>query len=75
MNAAHGGSRIDNQESFLFAEVLKYCYLAFSEGTLLLRKKWNKKLTTATDEEWQVAKDGKNQFVFNTEGHPMRVIG
>ncbi|RJE17693.1 hypothetical protein PHISCL_09972, partial [Aspergillus sclerotialis] len=31
VNAADGGSRIDNQESFLFAEVMKYCYLAFSD--------------------------------------------
>lgn len=32
VNAKNGGSRIDNQESFFFAEVMKYCYLAFSNG-------------------------------------------
>lgn len=31
VNAENGGSQEDNQESFLFAEVLKYSYLAHSE--------------------------------------------
>lgn len=31
VNKANGGSKSDNQESFLFAEVLKYSYLAHSE--------------------------------------------
>ncbi|KAL4895738.1 putative mannosyl-oligosaccharide alpha-1,2-mannosidase 1B [Aspergillus ambiguus] len=31
VNAANGGSQDDNQESFLFAEVMKYVYLAHSE--------------------------------------------
>ncbi|KAB8229817.1 glycoside hydrolase family 47 protein [Aspergillus alliaceus] len=30
VNAANGGGRFDNQESFLFAEVLKYVYLTFA---------------------------------------------
>ncbi|KAL4798998.1 glycoside hydrolase [Aspergillus venezuelensis] len=30
VNAANGGGRDDNQESFMFAEVLKYTYLAFA---------------------------------------------
>ncbi|GAB1212382.1 maturation of Asn-linked oligosaccharides protein [Aspergillus terreus] len=30
VNAANGGGRYDNQESFLFAEVMKYVYLAHS---------------------------------------------
>ncbi|KAE8138133.1 putative mannosyl-oligosaccharide alpha-1,2-mannosidase 1B [Aspergillus pseudotamarii] len=30
VNAANGGGRYDNQESFLFAEVLKYVYLTFA---------------------------------------------
>ncbi|KAL4917875.1 mannosyl-oligosaccharide alpha-1,2-mannosidase 1B [Aspergillus aurantiobrunneus] len=30
VNAENGGGRQDNQESFLFAEVLKYTYLAFA---------------------------------------------
>ncbi|PLN80649.1 mannosyl-oligosaccharide alpha-1,2-mannosidase 1B [Aspergillus taichungensis] len=55
VNAANGGGHDDNQESFLFAEVMKYAYLAQSE-----------------DAPWQVQR-GKNEFVFNTEGHPIAV--
>ncbi|KAI5297850.1 maturation of Asn-linked oligosaccharides protein [Ascosphaera atra] len=51
-----GGKKSDFQESFLYAEVLKYCYLTFSE-----------------EAAWQVASDGKNEFVYNTEAHPVRV--
>jgi mannosyl-oligosaccharide alpha-1,2-mannosidase len=32
VNAVGGGSHYDNEESFLFAEVMKYAYLTFSEG-------------------------------------------
>lgn len=32
VNAKNGGSKDDNQESFLFAEVLKYSYLTHAEG-------------------------------------------
>ncbi|KAJ5091375.1 CAZyme family GH47 [Penicillium alfredii] len=31
VNTAHGGSKDDSQESFLYAEVLKYAYLAHAE--------------------------------------------
>ncbi|OQD78372.1 hypothetical protein PENDEC_c001G01952 [Penicillium decumbens] len=31
VNAKDGGSKDDNQESFLFAEVMKYCYLVHAE--------------------------------------------
>ncbi|KAJ5204753.1 CAZyme family GH47 [Penicillium cinerascens] len=31
VNAKGGGSKVDNQESFLFAEVMKYCYLTHAE--------------------------------------------
>ncbi|KAL2838035.1 glycoside hydrolase [Aspergillus pseudoustus] len=30
VNAANGGNQLDNQESFIFAEVLKYVYLTFA---------------------------------------------
>ncbi|KAL3485520.1 glycoside hydrolase [Aspergillus germanicus] len=30
VNAANGGNQVDNQESFIFAEVLKYMYLTFA---------------------------------------------
>jgi hypothetical protein len=32
VNAPNGGSQSDNQESFLFAEVMKYSYLIHAEG-------------------------------------------
>jgi mannosyl-oligosaccharide alpha-1,2-mannosidase len=32
VNAVNGGGRYDNQESFLFAEVLKYAYLTHAPG-------------------------------------------
>ncbi|SPO02672.1 related to class I alpha-mannosidase 1B [Cephalotrichum gorgonifer] len=48
----------DFQESFLFAEVMKYIYLILSD-----------------DSDVQVKKDGKNLFVFNTEAHPIKVLG
>lgn len=32
VNAVNGGFKYDNQESFLFAEVMKYSYLAHAEG-------------------------------------------
>lgn len=35
VNTPGGGKKLDNQESFLFAEVMKYCYLAFAPGKRL----------------------------------------
>lgn len=32
VNSAGGGFKYDNQESFLYAEVMKYSYLTFAEG-------------------------------------------
>jgi mannosyl-oligosaccharide alpha-1,2-mannosidase len=32
VNAVNGGNRYDNQESFLFAEVMKYAYLTHAPG-------------------------------------------
>lgn len=51
-----GGNKMDFQDSFVFAEVLKYSYLIFAD-----------------DAPWQTQSSGKNDFVFNTEGHPLRV--
>ena len=56
VNVAGGGGFEDFQESFWFAEVLKYAYLI-----------------QAPDAEWQVGKDGVNEWVFNTEAHPVKV--
>ncbi|KAK3068392.1 hypothetical protein LTS18_000683, partial [Coniosporium uncinatum] len=58
VNAPGGGNKTDEQESFLFAEVLKYSYLIFAE-----------------EAEWQVSSDGENEWVFNTEAHPFKIIG
>lgn len=32
-------------------------------------------LIHAEDAEWQVNYEGKNEFVYNTEAHPMKVAG
>lgn len=54
-----GGGYADMMESFWFAEVLKYSYLI------------------QVDEEvaWHVSRDGRNEWVWNTEAHPVRVAG
>ncbi|KAF2824742.1 glycoside hydrolase [Ophiobolus disseminans] len=57
VNVEGGGEHTDFQESFWFAEVLKYSYL----------------IQTAGGEEWQVGKGGRDRWVFNTEAHPVRV--
>jgi mannosyl-oligosaccharide alpha-1,2-mannosidase len=58
VNAPNGGDFTNFQESFFFAEVLKYAYLIHADQ----------------DAEFQVAgPDGKNTWVFNTEAHPVRV--
>lgn len=57
VNKPNGGGFTDFQESFWFAEVLKYSYLIH-----------------APEAEWQIGKDGKNAWVFNTEAHPFKVF-
>ena len=58
VNAPGGGDKTDFQESFWFAEVLKYSYLIQAE-----------------DADWQISADHNNQWVFNTEAHPVKVSG
>lgn len=58
VNDYDGGGQLNNQDTFFFAEVLKYSYIIFLD-----------------DEEWQVNDAGVNNFVFNTEGHPLKVSG
>ncbi|KAI1319406.1 glycoside hydrolase family 47 protein [Xylariaceae sp. FL0255] len=58
VNAAGGGSFDDQQQTFWFAEVLKYSYLI-----------------QAPDAEYQVNANHDNQWVFNTECHPVKVAG
>ncbi|KAL1301883.1 hypothetical protein AAFC00_006063 [Neodothiora populina] len=62
VDAAGGGGFIGWQDSFLFAEVLKYSYLIFTAG--------------GPDEQFQVQGPGSMQgWVFNTEAHPLKVAG
>ena len=60
VDKADGGEILDEQESFLFAEVMKYSYMIQAE-----------------DAPWQVNYKGRgvgrNDFVYNTEAHPLRV--
>lgn len=58
MNVPGGGNKTDLQESFLFAEVMKYSYLI-----------------QAPQAPWDVNYNGTNQWVFNTEAHPMKIAG
>jgi mannosyl-oligosaccharide alpha-1,2-mannosidase len=55
VNMAGGRGSDNNQESFFFAEVMKYAYLIH-----------------APDGPWQVNYNGRNDFVFNTEAHPLK---
>jgi mannosyl-oligosaccharide alpha-1,2-mannosidase len=56
VNVEGGGNFTNFQESFWFAEVLKYSYLIQAE-----------------EAKWQVSRDGVNEWVYNTEAHPVRV--
>lgn len=60
VNVAGGGSADDNQESFLFAEVMKYAYLMFAEEA---------------EYQIFGGSGGSNEWVFNTEAHPFKVAG
>jgi mannosyl-oligosaccharide alpha-1,2-mannosidase len=75
VNVAGGGGFDNVQESFLFAEVLKYAYLAQIDGES--RRISDRVFVTdsSLDEEFQVQANGKNSFVFNTEAHPLKVAG
>ncbi|KAI7387596.1 putative mannosyl-oligosaccharide alpha-1,2-mannosidase, partial [Hortaea werneckii] len=58
VNAENGGSFQNFQDSFLFAEVLKYSYLIHTD-----------------EAPWQVNSGGVNEYVYNTEAHPFKVVG
>lgn len=60
VNTVGGGTFYNFQDSFLFAEVLKYAYLIFADDGVI--------------EEVQV-QQGNQEWVFNTEAHPVRVQG
>ncbi|KAI4767634.1 glycoside hydrolase [Aureobasidium sp. EXF-3400] len=61
VNDPDGGGKSDSQESFVFAEVMKYVYLSHLEDA------WY---------HVQDSRTGlKNAWVFNTEAHPLRIAG
>jgi mannosyl-oligosaccharide alpha-1,2-mannosidase len=79
VNDPDGGGFQNNQDSFFFAEVLKYCYLTFADGKSFLHhcligdqrySNLHKK-----DADYQVKANGLNKFVFNTEAHPILIQG
>jgi mannosyl-oligosaccharide alpha-1,2-mannosidase len=57
VNAPHGGSPMNFQESFVFAETFKYAWLIQAEGSKVHVAKMGEEQT----------------WVFNTEGHPFKV--
>ncbi|EPS43577.1 hypothetical protein H072_2448 [Dactylellina haptotyla CBS 200.50] len=57
-----GGRKDDKQESFWFAEVLKYLFLIFNEEGIQAKQKIG------------FVKGHKQRWVFNTEAHPMKVM-
>lgn len=72
-----GGTKLDKQESFVFAEVFKYLYLMFADVGNLLKLWLGRPLTIEKDALPYHAQDSKsgskNLWVFNTEGHPLKV--
>ena len=74
VNAPDGGSFDNLQESFLFAEVMKYSYLIHapvsSSHSSVIRV-----ADRSQDAPYQVSSNGQNKWVFNTEAHPLIVVG
>ena len=72
----NGGGQGDNQESFWFAEVLKYFYLIQAPVSQPDECRLGNHNANETQESaWQVAGPGRDQeWVFNTEAHPFRVV-
>ncbi|RVD85381.1 uncharacterized protein DFL_003705 [Arthrobotrys flagrans] len=56
-----GGKKDDKQESFWFAEVLKYLFLIFNEEGIQAKEKVG------------FVAGSKQKWVFNTEAHPIRI--
>ena len=81
VNTVGGGGFFNQQESFLFAEVMKYSYLIHAPVSaplwLLSGPSARVVLIISQDSIFQVGNgnNGKNQFVFNTEAHPLKVAG
>jgi mannosyl-oligosaccharide alpha-1,2-mannosidase len=78
VNEVGGGWKGGKQESFLFSELFKYLYLIFaevSENFLLQVCFGFLSNQSAQESEIQVNYKGRNEWVFNTEGHPLRIPG
>jgi mannosyl-oligosaccharide alpha-1,2-mannosidase len=90
VNVKGGGGFTDFQDSFLFAEVFKYSYLIQAAVSLLFSSvissfasgrgdSYSSRVSTTLmrlqDASYQVNTFGVNDFVFNTEAHPIRVAG
>jgi len=68
VNVGGGGGFKNFQDSFLFAEVLKYAYLIFvgDEGG---------PVNAIQVQGAEGGQGGRQSWVFNTEAHPFRVVG
>jgi mannosyl-oligosaccharide alpha-1,2-mannosidase len=76
VNVPGGGGFSDFQDSFFFAEVLKYAYLIHAPVRYSVRRDLEgKSANVIQDNAWQVENNGVNQWVFNTEAHPFKVYG
>ena len=80
VNAPDGGGMMDVQESFVFAEVLKYVYLSHLEVRAhgLKIQAVFAMLIESQEAPFHVqdSRTGvKNTWVFNTEAHPLRIEG
>ncbi|KAK6341570.1 maturation of Asn-linked oligosaccharides protein [Orbilia brochopaga] len=62
VSRADGGRKDDKQESFWFAEVLKYLFLIFNEEGIQAKERIS--FVRGPNQKW----------VFNTEAHPMKVF-
>ncbi|THY43036.1 glycoside hydrolase [Aureobasidium pullulans] len=61
VDSPEGGGKSGVQESFVFAEVMKYAFLI--------------QLEDAPFHVQDARKGSKNTWVFNTDGHPFRIVG
>ena len=75
VNVAGGGSFNDFQDSFLFAEVMKYSYLIHAPVSHQALKEFERCIDESQDNVFQTNHNGVNEFVFNTEAHPAKVAG
>lgn len=80
VNKPGGGEKLDQMESFVFAEVMKYVYLVHLEVSEPFQLRGVLVLTFKKDSESplqvQDSTSGKkNTWIFNTEAHPLKVVG